>query len=237
MLSYLSSSSSSIPKEEVKETKTQEQPATPLVKMVKMLRSSKSFNSALTKPIKAKLFTNPTATVSAANTQISQSSSVTFATANFPELANFLLLYDEARVLQVKVHYNMYTSTPAASNGGGIGFVCISFDPTASALGSSAAASEQSFTSGARWISSLPTSGNPSVDLRNGILPCVTAKVPSLLAPITSSDCPGRAWFALDGVTPPTVFQLLLYAQPLGALAVSNIFYYYELDVEFKIRV
>jgi len=61
-------------------------------------------------------------------------------------------------------------------------------------------------------------------------------KVPAKLAPISSSDCPGSAWFALDQGTAPNLCNILSYTVAGTGGGVSNFSYLFEFDVELKIR-
>jgi len=91
----------------------------------------------------------------------------------------------------------------------------------------------EAHNSGPRWVN-----GNVSPSVLNGEhMETLSAKTPGPLAPITSSDVPGSAWWAVDGGTPPTIFAYRIYIPPIGNPGTTANYMLVELDVEFKLRV
>jgi len=191
--------------------------------------------AAMSKPIKVKLFSAPVVTVSAVNTAIALNTNVVYNTATFPEQASFAAVYDECRVLGVKVHYFFYLGTSSSSNGGGPCALAINFDPTSPAPTGLVSILSQAHNTGAHFLSSSVIV--TSVATAHGKYPTLSARTPGPLAPITSSDVPGSAWFAVDGGTAPIIFNMNAYTSPIGALGVTNLSVFYELDVEYRLRV
>jgi hypothetical protein len=56
------------------------------------------------------------------------------------------------------------------------------------------------------------------------------------VAPIGTNTNPGSAWVVLDTVNAQHVAQVQFYVEALGTSGASQIFYYLELEVEFKMR-
>jgi len=194
------------------------------------------FSKSLMKPIKVKLFSNPLISFSAVNTALSSTNNYTFAAANFPEITNYSALYDEARVLSVKVFYQLYVSTLSASLGGAFGGLVISYDPTASAPSSMSTTLSTAHNTGPIWV--CQSFNTPlTVTIPHGHMSEFHARTPGPLAPITSSDIPGSAWFAVDGGTAPIIFQLGRYITALGASGISTVAEIIELECEFRLRV
>jgi len=200
------------------------------------LRSS-GFQRALTRPIKAKLFSNLVVSSSAANAAMSYANVYTFAASNFPEVTSYSTLYDEARVLNVKLHYTFVPTTQTATYGVAPAAMAISFDPTVAAPTQTYQCLSEAHTTGLLAVPVSNTQCGATNVYSGGRLPYLSAKLPSPLAPITSSDCPGSAWFALDAGTAPSIFVQRLFCTPLGALGVSACYTVAEIDVEFRLRV
>jgi len=207
-----------------------------------MLRSSRGRNKGKgksydgLKPIRVKLWSVQLATTSAAATALAITSSIVLSTGNFPELSNFMVIYDELRMMKVKLHYHHLVPTPAASGSTvTTGAINIQFDPTATAPASISSALEESFNSGPLLI--FPgvngaTNQSGSISMKYHTL---SATVPKL-APITGGDCPGSAWIALDSATAPSMCVIGSYIQALGPSGVTSILYFVELDVELRLR-
>jgi hypothetical protein len=203
-----------------------------------MVRSGASFNKALTKPIKMKLFSNSTVTLSSANTALNSASLVGFNSSTFPELSSIVELYDEARVLRCGIHYIFNDSSNSASASGNFGGIAISYDPSVAAPTSISQICQEAHSTGPLFVQgSYNSSGQTQYP--KGKAPSLFAKSPPPLAPITSSDVPGSAWFALDdiGGSSPTIFALLIYCSPLGTSGVSSCNTVVELECEFRMRV
>jgi len=195
------------------------------------------FSKALTRPIRVKLFSNAVFGNSAVNTAFSLVSPVTFQSSNFPEITQYSALYDEARVMNINVNYMYYTTVATASYSIAIGGLAISFDPSVSAPTTISQVCSEAHSTGPLITLGYPPDSNPSLSFKEGHLAKLHAKTPGPLAPITTSDVPGSAWFALDGGTAATIFALRQYMGPLGALGVTSLVYVVELDCEFRLRV
>jgi hypothetical protein len=186
------------------------------------------------KPIKVKLFSVQTTLTTGAAAALSWIVPVTFASATFPEIAAFTTLYDECRVLGVKVHYTLYEPAPGTAPSLSTGAVAIGFDPTAGTPSSTNNVMEESYMEGPLLLGAGVN--NNSRDPTLSSYRIITAKPPAMLAPITSSDCPGKAWFCVDGTTPPTIFTWQGYFSALAGPGTLNYTAYFELDAEFKLR-
>lgn len=196
-----------------------------------------AFARAKFKPIRVSLFSNATTAGSAANTALGVAANITFATSNYPEISSYAGVYDECRILGVKLHYNFYTAVLAtAAFQDGAGVAALAFDPTISAPATLSSALSEAHSSGLHWVAA--TLNNPPLAVMNkGSLPMLYAKMPPPLAPITSSDIPGSAWFCIDGSTPPNLFTVLAYAPPIGTTGVVGFYYVTEIEAEFRLRV
>jgi hypothetical protein len=197
-----------------------------------LLRGSRAKGFAGLKPIKVKLWSSLGIYTSTASSALSINTNYAFNSSNFPELSSFINLYDEVRVLKVKLHYWMETVTIGVGYNVGAGALAIGFDPTAVTPTSVNNTCENSFTTGPLAFS--PINANGSLFLQK--FHTLVASAPKL-APITSSDCPGNAWTTLDGGTPFTSHVLLGYANSLSTAGQVAVSCYFELDVEFRLRV
>jgi hypothetical protein len=191
------------------------------------------------KPIKVKLFSNQTRINSSLASALSINVAITASSAQFSEFSSFQTLYDECRVMNIKVHYSPLILIPATSVGGN-GFFsayAVEFDPSISGPSSVALVLESQHNTGplttyAPASTALTTPGQfPSTHKFYQL----SAKTPGPLAPIVASDCPGSAWFAVD-VTAPVVGVLNGYQSAMGTGGQSTFDYLLELDVEFRMR-
>jgi len=189
------------------------------------------------KPIRVKLWSTANQQVSSAATALSALSSITLTTGNFPELASFIQVYDEMRVLRFKYHYFPWVSVgPNAAPFGGVAFATnIQFDPTASAPSSVTAALEESFSHGPLIIFQGGGGTSAEYAFPNSNYRTITATAPKL-APISGADCPGSAWFSLDTATATTLCCIGSYGQALGTAGVLTNSYMVELDIELRLR-
>jgi len=199
------------------------------------LRALNSFSGL--RPIRARILSALQSDLSAAATTHTTNLSVAFNSSTFPEIADFMLIYDECRVLKVKVHYRPFVST--ASTAGSVvatGAVAIMFDPSVLNPTQISQILEETYSVGPFLVTPF-VNGNSSQSSM-GVLPFLTisANTPGPLAPITSSDCPGSAWFTLDGSTAPVIFQWYALITSLGTLGVTSLPAMYELDCEFRMR-
>jgi len=167
-----------------------------------------------------------------AATSLTYLRAVTFNTTSFPELADFIQIYDECRMIGVKLHYTFHLSTAAtAAPTSSIAGAAIGFDPSANAPSSITSILQESFCHGPLWITVNGVADYPT----QRPFSIIHGKVPSL-APITASDCPGSAWFTVDGATPPVLCTLMAYGTALGTLGVIQVVTLCELDLEFRLR-
>jgi len=176
-------------------------------------------------------------THSAAATALTINNNVVFASATFPEIADFALLYDEARLVGVKVHWLPWVTVPGASNSASFA-VAVGFDPSVGGATAPNQVLEETFHQGPfRLFPGV----NGATQQNSGTCfaqkyQILHARPPAKLAPITSSDCPGSAWFCVDGATAPILFQWIGYINSTGAAGVTNVSSFFELDMEFRLR-
>jgi len=196
-------------------------------------KGGKSFNGL--KPIRIKLMSTEFTVTSAASAVLANVSNVTLSTGNFPELSQFMLVFDELRMCHTKVHYHHLITTPGAAPTTAAAALNIQFDPTAAAPASISSAMEESYNTGPLRL--FP--GVNGATLQSGDIShkyhSIVAKVPKL-APITGGDCPGSAWIALDTATAPSMLVVGNYVTALGAGGVVTISFFVELDVELRLR-
>jgi hypothetical protein len=112
--------------------------------------------------------------------------------------------------------------------------VAIGFDPTAGTPSSVNNVLEETFMAGPLLLGG-GVNGN-SRDPTLSAFRTIRARPPVALAPITGSDCPGNAWFCVDGTTPPTIFVWMGYCSALVGAGTLNYTAYHEMDVEFRLR-
>jgi hypothetical protein len=201
------------------------------------LLSSKGFHQSLTKPIKEILYSPQVLFTSGSNTALNLVSVEAFNSTNFPELASFAALYDECRVLNVVVHYVQYASTSSASQNVIVGGLAVSYDYYVAGPTTLSQVLQEAHTSGG-----LPIQCYLGNDSLNMLVPrtCykLKAKTPkSALVTNQINDFPGSGWFALDTSTAMNIFALRAYAPAGGAGCTITYLVYYELDVEFRLRV
>jgi len=181
------------------------------------------------KPFKTKIWTNTFANVSSASSALVVNGGILLNGTNFGDLAAIQGLFDEMRVLGVTLHYHNFVST--ASTQPTIACNAITFDPNTAAPGSIAFIASQTFHGPVMFmngaVSTYPSTLNYSK---------LHVKVPAKLAPISSSDCPGNAWFALDQGTAPNLCNILSYTVAGTGGGVTNFSYLFEFDIELKIR-
>jgi len=188
------------------------------------------------KPIRVKLWSLPYSVSSSAGTGLSAVTTINLSSGQFAEVGDFMLVYDEMRMLGIKVHYFPYVAIVASASP----FVStwvgnVQFDPTASPPGTPAAALQESYNSGLRFLT--PGVNGTSAQSSSFHLPYLTvsARVPKL-APLTGADCPGSAWISLDTATAPTMAVIGNAATALGTAGVTLCNFYVELEVEFRLR-
>jgi hypothetical protein len=229
-------------RESAKSSKEQHVVVRPTFKeVIHRMSNSRSGGFTGLKPVKLKLWSVEIGSASAAATALSAAPDINFNASTFPELTSWLAIYDECRVLKVKVHYKFYCGITPSSAPTQTDVACaIVFDPSVSAPASIGGVCEETFSSGPMIVHAGSNAGGTT--LPTGVLTGLCEKfnvltaTPNKLAPISSSDCPGSSWFVMDGATPPTVFTHAFYGTALGAGGVINQRAYYELDVEMRIR-
>lgn len=184
------------------------------------------------KPVKAKLWSTTGVTTTAANTALNLLETITFAPGTFPEISNWILLYDECRMLKCKVHYEFDIAvepTPATALAP-TAACAITFDAAVAAPTNLYGVMEESYNSGPLYLGCKVSTSTQRK------LATLVATPGRNLAPVTSSDTPGNAWFIVDSATPPTMFIGQFFSTAAGAVGTVRITRLYELDVEFRIR-
>jgi len=188
------------------------------------------------RPIRAKLFSTLFSSASGAASALTYASSVTLTTGNFPELSQFMVIYDELRMINVKIHYFPLVSTAATvAPFTTTAAFSLEFDPTAGAPTSAGSLLEATFSSNLMLVSAgVNGTTAQSINFHTKYL-TLSGRAPKL-APIASSDCPGSAWIVLDSSTAPTMCVFLQYAAALGTTGIITNSWMVELDVEFRLR-
>jgi hypothetical protein len=184
------------------------------------------------KPVKAKLWSTTGVSTSAANTALSLLETITFAVGTFPEINNWILIYDECRMLKCKVHYEFDIAVePTAATALAPTAACaITFDAAVAAPSNLYGVMEESYNSGPYYLGCKVSTSTQKK------LATLAASPGRCLAPVTSSDTPGNSWFIIDSATPPTMFVGQFFSSAAGAVGTTRITRLYELDVEFRIR-
>jgi hypothetical protein len=185
-------------------------------------------------PIKTVLNSVVVTVTSGAASALSVNSAITFNATTFPELADYSLLYDEARVKSIMVKYFPYTSAfSGASPLVSFGALAIEFDPSISGPSSVNSCLESTHSVGP-WVVGGP---NGADSLFPSFLQFhkFKATLPKLLMPIVASDCVGQGWFTLD-TTAPVVGVVNGYQTALGTSGQVQWVMYYFLECEFRMR-
>jgi len=182
------------------------------------------------------LWSGGVTSVSSAATALNANVNLTFDSSNFPELTSLGAIYDEARVTSIKVHYAFYATGSVAVYGGVAGVVAVGFDPQL-ATASFNNVVEQQYNTGPRWIGAYSPGSAINTSLQAGVLPCLTVPTPSPLSLLTSTECPGNGWFAIESAAQPIIGKLHAYAYPGPALCVVNLLYFVEVACHFRMRV
>jgi hypothetical protein len=188
------------------------------------------------KPIRVKLFSAAVTTTSAAATALKFTTNIALDTTHFPELTNFGVIYDELSMKACKMYYYFGNSVPGVASTASNAVAAILFDPSAGAPTNSYSLLEESYSTGP-LLNFVGNNGGVGqvVTRADGRLPFIRAKAPAL-APITSEDCPGSAWVALDGATAAIMAVFQAYCDPLAGVGQSTFTYIAELDVELRLR-
>jgi hypothetical protein len=187
------------------------------------------------KPIKVKLWSVVGGTSSSGASANAQISLWSLSTGNFPELTDFLAIYDEIRMLSVRVHAFPYVSlAPAAAPFTSTCVFNVQFDPSVSAPSSITNALQESYHVGPIEVCCGTNAYAASAPFQQKYL-SRSAKPPKL-APISGSDCPGSSWITLDATTAPTMVAVGYYTTALGTSGIVSMKLYVELDVELRLR-
>jgi len=198
-------------------------------------RNGTSFQKSKTKAIRTCLLSGEQTSTSAAGTANTINSPVSFNSSTFPEVADYAVVYDECRVLGVKLHYYPLVTVGGASATASCAFA-IGFDPTVGSPSAPQQVLEEAFSAGPFRLHAGINGGTiQSGDMLHSYR-ILRAHPLVPLAPITSSDVPGSAWFAVDGGTAPTICQVIGYINSLGTAGVSVVNFFVELEVEFRLR-
>jgi hypothetical protein len=187
------------------------------------------------KPIRVKLTSQGQNYTSGAGASNSINTNVAFSTTNFPELADFSVVYDEVRVLNITMHYYASITTAGTTLIAPCAF-SVAFDPTVGTPSSVTTVVEEQYAHGPMMLMAGINGGSNQSGNFLQKYHKLRAKVPGPLAIITSSDCPGNAWFTVDAGTAPIILVNYSYITALGGSGVSTISVYYELDCEFRLR-
>jgi hypothetical protein len=182
------------------------------------------------KPFRTKLWSNVSNNSSGANSALQYSQPTAYNSAAFPDFTNILALFDEMRVIKGVMHFHFSTST--AGTAYYIASAAVGFDPTLGTPTTDTQNFIQTYHSPPIFVSGTTVQTIPTS------LPYmrIPFRMPGPLAPVTSSDIPGSAWFAIDGSTAPDLVQVMAHAGSAGTGGVSTFSYFIELDVELKIR-
>jgi hypothetical protein len=187
------------------------------------------------RPIKVKLWSVVGGTTSSAASNLAQISLWSLSTGNFPELADFLAIYDQLRMIKVRVHAFPFVSlAPAASPFTSTTVINLQFDPSVSAPSSITNALQESYHVGPFETVCGTNSYAASAPFQQKYL--TLSATPPKLAPITGSDCPGSSWITLDATTAPTMCAVGYYSTALGTSGTVTMKLYVELDVELRLR-
>jgi hypothetical protein len=187
------------------------------------------------RPIKVKLFSLMQQSSSAAATNLVVNTNIALNAATFPELANFGVVYDQLRMLGVKLHYFPYILTPGAAPVNSIFACSLQFDPNIGNPASVTSELEESYNSGLLFLAPGVNGATNQSSLMHLPYRTLKASAPKL-APITGDDCPGSNWVVIDASTAPTMVVVSAFAGALGAGGVVSMSYTVELDIELRIR-
>jgi hypothetical protein len=184
------------------------------------------------KPIRIRLMSTQFNQSSATPGTNSVNNSITLTTGNFPELASFLSVYDEMRVLKGAIHW--YTSVSGTGANSGIAFNATSclFDQTAGNPTSVNGVLEETFSQGPFALASVSS----NFALNSTKMHRLDFHPPTSTAPIGTNVNPGRSWFILDSTNAPHIVQVNHFCTNPTGTATTVFAYYVELDVEMRMR-
>jgi len=185
------------------------------------------------KAVKTKLWSPFVIGLSSAATALASATTYALNSTNFPEITNWQAVYDEMRILGVRLHFRFYTATASSSSNPALCFAAIVFDDTFGTPSTSNALMETQWHS--KPTLTFPSLGVNTVD--NPTLSVLHATPPEPLALLTSNSIVGRSWFTLNNTDIANTCRVAFYGTPLGAAGVLGVAFYVELDVEFRVRV
>jgi hypothetical protein len=196
--------------------------------------SRKASSFAGLKPVKLRLPSNNQATAGSVGGTLATANDVALNSSTFPELTAITSVYDEMRVLGVHLRY--YPFVAIAGTSSVVCAVAIGFDAAEGTPGSSAGVLQNTFSSNLMFVPGGVTGTVQSFGVTE--FKDLRAYPPAALAPITSDDMPGSAWFALDGIatTAPTICTFLAFGSSIGGAGQLDISWQIELDVEVRLR-
>jgi hypothetical protein len=164
---------------------------------------------------------------SAASAALAVAAPIALTTGNFPELASFMAVYDQMRILRGVLHFSSAVST--AGTGSAFNSAGVLFDSTAGAPTRVAGPLEETFSSGPHILAAPPMVNIPA--LRK-----IPFHLPNPVAPIGTNLSPGRAWFILDSTNQPFVCAVNYYSDGIAGGGIQTFLYMVELECELKMR-
>jgi hypothetical protein len=183
------------------------------------------------KPVRAKIYSTLFGAVSSASTALTINGNVTLTAGNFPEIASWMTVYDEMRVLGGRLHFcNWLVGAASSSPNISIGAVAVMFDPTAGAPSTVDGVLQESFSAYTHPITGYSLSTNPP------FMKSLPFHVGKPLISLTSNDVAGSSWFTLDNSSTPTMGVVHLFATDCGTGSIVGCKYQLEFDVEFRMR-
>jgi len=182
------------------------------------------------------LWSGMTQAVSSAATALNTNTNITFDSTTFPEWTSISALYDECQVHHINLHYIWFGSGAVATYGGLAAVAALGFDPQIS-TSSFNNVIEQEHHTGPLAVGFYNPGNGPDSVYVGGKFNVLHAKMPPPLDVITSTECPGSAWFTMETAAQPIISKLHLYAYAGPALAVTNCLYFLEVNCSFRMRV
>jgi hypothetical protein len=203
---------------------------------LRSLREGGAFSGL--KPIKVRLTTPMYTDTGSAATANTLSRIVQFTSTFFSEIASYSALYDEARVLSVKLLCQPFISTNATVAPFWSFFsTSLEFDTLVAAPGSLIQPMEASHHLGPLFLVPLTNSATQGGNGNPVQFHTLRAKLPGpSLAIIDSTDCPGTAWFTLDSGTNVQLFNHRAFLSATGSTGVTTLASFYVIECEFRMR-
>jgi hypothetical protein len=185
-------------------------------------RSSHGFSGL--KPIRTKLSSIIIATTSIAGSDNVTNNSFLLTIANFPELASWMVVYDEMRVIGGELSFHPFVGVNGTNPS--LGAVSVMFDPTAGNPTSVTTTLEESYHSkifANRSILDLP------------VVHTLSWKAPKCI-PNSLVSNPGTTWFTLDNNSTPHMFSVHGFQTTLAGAGTVGLKFLATLNVEFRMR-